>query len=71
LVMMRGHRPLESDEILGEDWAWVNPNYTLSIPAEGRKVQRVEIDPARHLADVDRDNNSAELCATCVQTFKQ
>jgi aminopeptidase N len=71
LVMMRGHRPLKSDEILGEDWAWVNPNYTLSIPAEGRKVKRVEIDPARHLADVDRDNNSAELCTTCVQSFKQ
>lgn len=71
LVVMRGHRPLDADETLAADWAWVNPNYTLSIPAEGKKVRRVEIDPDRHLADVDRDNNSAEFCTSCVQSLQR
>lgn len=71
LVMMRGNRPLTSSEILAEDWAWVDPNYTLNIPAIGRKVTSVEIDSKRFMADVDRNNNRIELCGNCVQSFER
>jgi len=71
LVMMRGNRPMISGEILAEDWAWVDPNYTLNIPAIGRKVTSVEIDSKRFMADVDRNNNRIELCGNCVQSFER
>ena len=56
LVMMRGHRALEEDEPLGEDWPWVDPNYTLDLPSQGRLL-RVELDPEQLQADIHRDNN--------------
>ena len=56
LVMMRGHRALEEDETLGEDWPWVDPNYTLDLPSQGRLLS-VELDPEQLQADIDRDNN--------------
>ena len=71
LVMMRGHRPLAPNEQLAEDWAWVQPSYVLRLPTSGRSVARVEIDPMRYLADVDRQNNSATLCANCIQSFER
>ena len=71
LVMMRGHRPLAPNEQLAEDWAWVQPSYVLRLPASGRSVARVEIDHMRYLADVDRQNNSATLCANCIQSFER
>ena len=56
LVMMRGHRALEEDETLGEDWPWVDPNYTLDLPSQGRLLS-VELDPEQLQADIHRDNN--------------
>ena len=52
LVMMRGHRPIGSDETLAEDWPWTNPTYELTVPSMGKKISRVDLDPDRQ-ADVN------------------
>ena len=57
LVMMRGHRPIGSDETLAEDWPWTNPTYELTIPSIGKKISRVDLDPDRKQADVNLENN--------------
>jgi hypothetical protein len=38
-------------------WAWVDPNYTVSIDAKPGDVVSLEIDPSMRMADVDRSNN--------------
>ena len=55
--MMRGHRQLAEGEMLGVDWPWVNPTYTLEVPSKG-KLTRVELDAQGRLADIHRDNNA-------------
>jgi len=57
LVMMRGHRALDEGEILGKDWPWVEPTYTLEVPSNGR-LTSVTLDPAGMQADIHRDNNT-------------
>lgn len=57
LVMMRGHRALGEGEILGKDWPWVEPTYTLEVPSKGR-LTAVTLDPAALQADIHRDNNT-------------
>jgi hypothetical protein len=69
LVMMRGHRPLKEGEELAEDWPWTNPTYSLELPLSGR-IQSIELDPNKWLADVDRENNRVEWCNGCIQEFK-
>ena len=70
LVMMRGHRPLGEDEILGEDWPWVNPTYQLNVPAHGR-LNSVELDAQGLQADVHRENNVLEFDLTKDQEARQ
>lgn len=69
LVMMRGHRPLLEGETLAADWAWTHPTYSLELPLSGR-IQSIELDPNKWLADVDRGNNRVEWCNGCLQEFK-
>ena len=57
LVMMRGHRALDEGEILGQDWPWVEPTYTLEVPSNGR-LKSVRLDAAGLQADIHRDNNT-------------
>ena len=57
LVMMRGHRALNEGEILGQDWPWVEPTYTLEVPSNGR-LTSVTLDAAGLQADIHRDNNT-------------
>ena len=70
LVIMRGHRPLGEDEILGEDWPWVNPTYELNVPARGR-LTSVELDAQGLQADVHRENNVLEFDLTKDQEARQ
>ena len=60
LVMMRGHRlPLDNELIL-EDWPWVNPTYHVELPSKGMLLS-VTLDPTNLQADVHRENNSLIL----------
>jgi hypothetical protein len=71
LVMMRGHRPLGPDELLGADWPWVDPTYEVTLPTLGRRALRVALDEAGLLADVDRSNNAIEFDLTKTQEGRQ
>lgn len=68
LVMMRGHRTLDPQEVLLEDWAWTHPTYTLEWPTT-KTIQRVEIDPLRKTADVQRANNTVVFDTQKSQQF--
>lgn len=59
LRMMRGAKQ-PSDNIKWielESWPWVEPVYELTIDVAIDDIKRIEIDPSRRMADVDRDNN--------------
>lgn len=60
LDLMRGEKANETPDIkrtLLPDWTWVNPTYTVTIPRAQSDIKRIEIDPTRRLADVNRTNN--------------
>jgi Peptidase family M1 domain len=39
------------------EWAWVNPSYTLKINRKANDIEVIEIDPSQRMADVNRKNN--------------
>lgn len=58
LDLMRGNKPSKAaTDIVGKDWPWTNPNYSIELESGAAKVVRVEIDPSGWMADVNRDNN--------------
>jgi len=42
---------------VAEDWPWVFPEYELNLDIPKADIARIEIDPTRRMADVDRENN--------------
>lgn len=42
------------------DWPWVFPGYSFVVDIPQGDIARIEIDPTRRMADVDRDNNIRE-----------
>ena len=71
LVVMRGHRALVDEEVLGDDWPWVDPDYTFVMPSQGKRVQKVELDPAQLVADIHRENNVLTFDLTVDQAADQ
>jgi hypothetical protein len=63
LRIMRGEKPAENDlkRTVLEDWPWVNPTYTVSIPAAARSIKTIAIDPTGRMADVDQSNNAFDV----------
>lgn len=61
LDIMRGEKANENikDEyyVAENDWQWTNPTYELIIPARMKRITKIEIDPTKRLADVERNNN--------------
>lgn len=59
LESMRGEKPAEDarERTLLPDHRWVEPEYVFEIPEKMKKVEKVEIDPSRRMADVDYSNN--------------
>ncbi len=45
------------ERVVSDDWPWVFPEYELSIDRPKSEIKRIEIDPTRRMADIDRDNN--------------
>lgn len=61
LDIMRGEKAEETPgqtRIILEDWMWVDPNYTVTLPERVRKIKSVEIDPSQRMLDTDKTNNS-------------
>lgn len=60
LRIMRGNKPAEDAELsqkVLEDWPWTHPEYSFNLPVGPNEIEKVEIDPAVRMVDVNRDNN--------------
>lgn len=53
----KSHEMPDVQRTIKPDWPWVNPTYTLEIDKPASDIKRIEIDPSRRMADIDRDNN--------------
>ncbi|WP_340104000.1 M1 family metallopeptidase [Rhodohalobacter sp. 8-1] len=59
--IMWGQKQNENPDIerhVAEDWPWVFPEYELTIDRPMEDIARIEIDPSRRMADINRDNNA-------------
>ncbi|RUA06727.1 MAG: M1 family peptidase, partial [Flavobacteriia bacterium] len=55
LEMMLGKKPTSATFV--SYWGWANPEYKLQLK---KPVKKVEIDPSKLMADINRSNNIAE-----------
>lgn len=58
--IMWGQKENEFPDIerhIQEDWPWVFPEYTFTIERSAEDIVRIEIDPTRRMADINRENN--------------
>ena len=64
LRLMRGEKAPNADQEQGwmvqEDWPWVEPTYTFTVPVAKSDIATITIDESGLLADVDRSNNTWE-----------
>ena len=63
LRIMRGNKPQENKSAnytVLEDWPWVNPEYTMTIPMKSKNIKTIIIDPKGMMADVESSNNQFE-----------
>lgn len=59
--IMWGEKENENPDIerhVAEDWPWVFPEYTLTVDGPMEEIVRIEIDPTRRMADINRENNT-------------
>ncbi len=60
LVIMRGEK---KNDTWGEaidvlpDWPWTHPTYEFVLDVKFKNIARVEIDPSKRMADINRTNN--------------
>lgn len=57
LSIMRGEKPGDNQLILGADWPWTHPEYQLQLDIPASDIQKIEIDEAGLMADINRANN--------------
>ena len=63
LDLMRGVKKqewLDKKLNLHPDWTWTYPTYTLKLKVPLSQIARIEIDPSKRMADVERTNNRWE-----------
>ena len=62
LGIMRGEKPNETKmkRVVLPDWYWTHPIYELDLDIPLEEIEKVEIDPSRRMADVNRANNTFE-----------
>lgn len=46
---------------VGVAWKWTHPTYTITIDRKLIDLKKIEIDPAKRMADIERRNNKLEL----------
>ena len=64
LNLMYGEKPNENvaeKREVHEEWRWTHPTYVVEIKQRLTEVKKVEIDPSKRMADVERKNNVMEL----------
>ncbi|MEI9934705.1 MAG: M1 family metallopeptidase [Ferruginibacter sp.] len=60
MSLMFGEKPNENPKekrITENEWSWTNPVYILSVSYPISDIIKIEIDPSKRMADVDRKNN--------------
>ena len=64
LNLMFGNKQNENTNqkyIVDEEWRWTHPTYTVEIKHRLTDLKRVEIDPTKRMADIERKNNVLDL----------
>lgn len=64
LDLMYGTKKSENTDlkwITEMPWRWTHPTYTIIIKSRLRELAKIEIDPSKRLADIERKNNLLEL----------
>ena len=64
LDLMFGQKSNENPSqkfISHDEWHWTHPLYVLEVDAKLKDIKKVEIDPSKRMADVERKNNKLEL----------
>ncbi|HMO62839.1 MAG TPA: M1 family metallopeptidase [Ferruginibacter sp.] len=51
----------KQDFVVHESWGYTIPTYTVSFPRRLTEIIKVEIDPTKRMADIDRRNNTLQL----------
>ncbi len=62
--LMFGEKSNEEPAIkrtVGSPWKWTHPTYTISIDRKLLDLKKIEIDPKKRMADIERRNNKLEL----------
>lgn len=60
LRIMRGEKTMDKGikPTVAEDWPWTHPTYELVIDEKLKKIESIEIDPSKRMADTDREDNT-------------
>jgi aminopeptidase N len=64
MYLMFGEKPAEDknqDRKVYEAWKWTHPNYVISTKRKLQDIVKVDIDPSKRMADVNRKDNTLEL----------
>ncbi|HMJ47002.1 MAG TPA: M1 family metallopeptidase [Ferruginibacter sp.] len=64
LNLMFGNKPNENPAqkwVVHEEWRWTHPTYVVEIASKLTDIKKVEIDPSKRMADIERKNNLLEL----------
>jgi hypothetical protein len=64
LNLMFGHKSSEDkavDVVQESEWRWTHPTYIVQVKKRLTDITKIEIDPSKRMADVDRKNNLLEL----------
>lgn len=64
LDIMRGEKPADGYNgkwTIMPDWKWVEYTYLLNIQRPVSEIKKIEIDPSRLMADINRKNNSIDM----------
>lgn len=57
LQMMRGHKPLQTQEQLLLSWPWAYPTYTFELNTKKQKIKKIHLNPSGKIADIDLKND--------------
>ncbi len=64
LNLMYANKPSENEmetRTIFEPWRWTHPTYVVEVKGRLLDIKKVEIDPSKRMADVNRKNNVLEL----------
>ncbi len=73
LDLMRGNKPKDkkyTETVVMDDWNWVYPSYSLTIPMPLSEIEKIEIDPSLLMADIDRSNNTFPIIGSTTKFGK-